>query len=170
MIQLPRKSRSHEPRGPPATESPGSPWATRQTGGRLQPCAAGIMKLIIKNYSVMHCTISIKNRKSCLQETQTKIQKYKSFIKCRNKMFEWMLNWYLYSSIRKLNQLIVANLRNSIVAKDSLEHRNGTPHDDVVTDVLHDGCCLPCHEGQQHRRLVQVPADTSRIISKSCYI
>jgi len=74
----------------------------------------------------------------------------------------------MYSSIRE--KLIVANLRNSIVAKDSLEHRNGSPHDDVVTDVFHDGGCLPCHEGQQHRRLVQVPAYTSRIISKSCYI
>ena len=37
------------------------------------------------------------------------------------------------------------------------EYGDAAADDDVIGDVLHDGGGLTRHQGQQHRRLVQVP-------------
>ena len=41
--------------------------------------------------------------------------------------------------------------------KDALEHGDAASDDDGVSDCLHDGSCLPGHQGQEDRGLVQTP-------------
>lgn len=48
-------------------------------------------------------------------------------------------------------------LRNSIHTKDSLHHHQASAYDDIITDIFHDGRCLPSDQGQQNGCLVEVP-------------
>jgi len=59
-------------------------------------------------------------------------------------------------------------LWHSVVAKYSLEDGNGSANDDVITDVLHDGGGLACHQRQQHRGLVQVPEEKQLPPTRCC--
>ena len=45
------------------------------------------------------------------------------------------------------------------VAEDAFEDCDASTDDDVIRHVLHDGCGLSRHQGQQHGGLVKVPEE-----------